>query len=256
MTDFGELEEIVRGLKQGQVDLLTDMARAMTGEIPEQLGETSDICDRRFADYFSNRLRLHHATASQADKFTKKPFEFAFVDASRAAGRNGRIIPSSTHPGPDVEVEGELFSLKTEGAANVSPRTILISKFMEAKWIDRCETTEDFAREAPPRLVQHLNRYDRILTLRSTNASNFKVKYELIEIPRDLMLRVDTLRAEDFSETTASNSSGADVLGEDGTKAFRVSLDGSDAKVTIRGLRVDLCRFHGSWMVQAPIQED
>lgn len=105
------------------------------GDIPEQIEEASDICERRFADYFSNRLRLHHATASQADKFTKKPFEFAFVDASRAAGRSGRIIPGSTHPGPDVEVDGELFSLKTEGAANVSPRVILISKFMEAKWI-------------------------------------------------------------------------------------------------------------------------
>ncbi|MBA2691619.1 MAG: hypothetical protein H0U65_03875 [Rubrobacter sp.] len=176
MADFEELEKIVRGLKQGQADLLVDMARAMTGDIPEEIGGESDICNRRFADYFSNRLRLHHATASQADKFTKKPFEFAFVDASRAAGRSGRIIPSSTHPGPDVEVGGELFSLKTEGAAKVSPKTILISKFMEAKWIDRCETIEDFARETSLRLVEHLNRYDRILTLRSTNAPNFKVR--------------------------------------------------------------------------------
>lgn len=104
--------------------------------------------------------------------------------------------------------------------------------------------------------IEHLNRYDRILTLRSTNAPDFKVKYELIEIPRDLMLRVETLRTEDFSEPTAANSSGADVLGKNGKKAFRVSLDGSDAKVTIGGLRVDLCRFHGSWVVQAPVEED
>lgn len=256
MADFGELGKIVRSLSRGQVDLLTDMARAMTGDIPKEIEETSDICERRFADYFSNRLRLHHATASQADKFTKKPFEFAFVDASRAAGKKGRIIRSSTNPGPDVEVDGELFSLKAEGAANISPKMILISKFMEAKWIDNCETAEDFARETPPRLVEHLNRYDRILTLRSTNAPGFKVKYELIEIPRDLMLRVATLQTVDFSEPTTANSSGADVLDAEGKKAFRVSLDGSDAKVTIKGLRVDLCSFHGSWVVQAPIEQD
>lgn len=77
------------------------------------------------------------------------------------------------------------------------------------------------------------------------------VKYDLVEIPRDLLLLIGTLTVKDFSERTRQGGSSASVyLPEDQTQpAFRLVLDGSDGKLTITGLRTNLCVTHGSWTI-------
>ena len=113
------------------------MARAMTVDIEEYLNENSDIISSEFATNFSNRLLIHHAT--HTEKFAKKAFEYAFMNASIATGKSAKIISSSTNPGTDVVVDKVNFSLKTEASARINRKKITISKLMEARWIRECK---------------------------------------------------------------------------------------------------------------------
>lgn len=247
-----QLYRIVSNLKPTQIALLLEMARAMTVEIEEYVNENSDIISSDFATNFSNRLLIHHAT--HTEKFGKKAFEYAFVNASIATGKSAQIISSSTNPGTDVVVDGINFSLKTEASARINRKKITISKLMEARWIRECNTREDFANGVVNRVVRHLQQYQRILILRAYNVSRNQVKYELIEIPHNLLLEIRNLTSNDFTDKTASGSCRSSVYISE-NKAFTLSLDGSVEKVTILGLDTDLCFYHASWIIPIFIEE-
>ncbi len=247
------LMRIARELDMAQVALLTDMAKALMGAVEEEINPSSDILSPRFAGNFSNRLRIYHAT--NEEKFNKKAFEYAFVAAARYEGKPARVLPNMVAPDADIEVAEARYSLKTEAARNLNRALIRISKFAEARWIRDCATQEDFARETTTRIPKHLGKYERIFTLRAFDASGPSVRYELWEIPQELLMRVAYLEAKDFSPRSKAGSSGADVRMEDGSTAFRVILDGSVEKVTISNLRTDLCVLHGAWIVPVKIAE-
>lgn len=256
-----ELARLAHGLGPVQVALLADMARALTGDVEEEISPDSDLLSEGFAGNFSNRLRIYHAT--NAEKFNKKAFEYAFVAAARYVGGRAIILPNAVAPDADVEVDRHRYSLKTEAARNLSRTAIHVSKFSEARWIRDCRSPEDFAREATRRIPEHLRRYERIFTLRAFDVLAEPlgwdlpvVRYELWEVPRDLLMRVEDLRPEDFAPRSAAGSSRADVMMEDGTRAFRLTLDGSVEKVTLAGIRTDLCRFHGAWTVPVLVAEE
>lgn len=242
-----DLTRVARKLDPARIALLTDMAMALAGAVEEQINSTSDVLSPKFAANFSNRLRVYHAT--NEEKFNKKAFEYAFVAAARYAGGTARILPNAVAPDADVEVDGTRFSLKTEAARNLSNTSIHISKLAEARWIRDCKDEEDFARETTRRIPEHLSRYERIFSLRAFDAPGPSVRYELWEIPRGLLMRVASLTPDDFSPKSKAGGSAADVALEDGSRAFRVRLDGSVEKVTIANLRTDLCVLHGSWTV-------
>lgn len=249
------LLEIVKRLHPVQVDLLIEMAHAMSRDVEETFDPSSDIAAADFRVSFRNRLLIHHA-ANEA-KLTKKAFEYAFRAASAADGKAAFITSSQTNPGADVTVDGVAFSLKTEAAASIREKHITISKLSEGRWIQQCGSLEELAQATITRIPAHLQQYDRILTLRAHNLSAVKVRYELVEIPRSLLLQVQGLAVSDFSPRTPQGGSTARVkMG--GQDAFTLRLDGSDGKVTIANLRVNLCTLHGSWAIPtvAPAPDD
>lgn len=242
-SDFGE---IFKKLTSGQRDLLLDMAEYMSKKIQEYTNSESDILTPDFTANFSNRLLIHHAT--NEEKFKKKSFEFAFSAASKSAGRSARIVADPTNPGADVIVDGVNFSLKTEAASSIRADKITISKLMEARWIRDCKSKKDFARFTKERIVTHLEQYQRIICLRAFDVPDECIKYDLVEIPRDLLLQIRNLKGKDFRAKTEGGGSGADVYVA-GEKAFYIRMDGSVEKVTISGLLTKLCTLHGSWTV-------
>jgi len=234
-----------------QIHLLVEMADAMVGSCHQTINPASDILSPLFVDNFANRLLMHHAT--HYERFNKKAFEFAFQDSAIYAGRKSWIVTNSTNPGADLVIDGVSFSLKTEAAESIRTSHITISKLMEARWIRECANEVDFAREMTNRVTAHLEKYARIIMLRAFTISSTEVRYEMVEIPKDLLLRVRNLKAADFSPRTTSGGSGANVYVEISgrkTKAFSVKLDGSVEKVTISGLLASLCMTHGIWQVK------
>lgn len=266
-----QLVDILHKLNRVQVSLLLEMARAMTVEIEQYIAENSDILVPSFNENFSNRLIIHHAT--HAEKFKKKAFEYAFASASNSAGRTATITMSSTNPGEDVVVDKIKFSLKTEASAKLTPRkSITISKLMEARWIRDCGGPEDFAKQTIQRVVAHLGKYERILMLRAYDilppavsqavpvrqgSSPIqeqvtilpKIRYDLYEIPLNILVLVEGLKTSDFKPKTRNGGSSAKVFTEDGKHAFTITLDGSVEKVRISSLGTRFCYLHGCWII-------
>ena len=234
-------------LDEAEVELLCEMADAFGWDVDAWLNPGSDLVLDGFGDSLLNRLRLHHATSEE--KFNKTSFEFAFKAASRFAGRHAEKTLVHTFQGADVLVDGVRWSLKTEGAANMSPTVITISKFSEARWIRDCVTQEDFADELTVRIGRHLREYDRVLTLRGFYVRNNEaVKYELIQIPHAMLVAAtrngDRLLAADQGQVRA--------VPESCTSGSTPSLSSSTAawkKVTLRNIQVAQCVTHARWTV-------
>lgn len=248
------LMRLARQLDEAQIQLLCEMADAFSWEVGSYLNERSDLVWDGFGDSLLNRLRVHHATSEE--KFNKTSFEFAFKAAARFAGRRAEKTVAHTFQGADVVVDGVRWSLKTEGAANMSGSLITISKFSEARWIRDCVDANDFARETTTRLGRHLAEYDRIVTLRGFYVDGGAgVRYDLVEIPHELLSAATQLTPQDFSPRTRAGSSSAKVYFNN-RHAFTVVLDGSVEKVTIRNIRVDQCVVHATWVVPVLPQDD
>jgi hypothetical protein len=192
---------------------------------------------------------MHHAI--HEERMNKRAFEYAFKYACEADHRRVRLNTDPINSAEDLWLDGEAFSLKTQADKNIKSGSIYIQKLMEARWIRDCSTQEEFAREASTRISKHLASYQRILVLRAFEYSRTLVVYDLVEIPRDLLMRIGTLKPEDFSPRNKYGSSGANVYDERGV-AFRVLLDGSVEKVRIFNLRADRCKQHGQWRIPRP----
>lgn len=250
MNDENNVQLLLKAiswLSEAQVRLLVDMAVALRTEIEQTVDPSSDILSPLFVDSFANRLRLFHAT--NAEKLNKKSFEYAFVAASKYAGRKASLAANAVGADYDALVDGVKFSLKTEAEKRLDPNNIKISKFSEARWIRDCKTTEDFAREATQRIAAHLAKYERILTWRAFDVAGPAIRYDLYEIPKQVLLRVTTLKPENFAPRSPAGGTSATVTMADGRVAYRLVLDGSVEKVTISNLSIKVCRYHGSWVV-------
>lgn len=241
-----ELANIISQLSPERVRLLIEMGHALTRSVMAEVAPDSDIVVSAFERDFSGRILLFHAMHDAA--LTKKTFEYFFCGSSRAAGRHASQTENSVYPGEDVVVDGRKFSLKTEGGRSISRTAIHISKLMEARWIRDCQNAEDFCTLSKERICSHLGHYERIISLRSF-LTNSKVRYELVEIPKKVLLGISRLRPSDFSARTSNGSSSAKVCGSNGNPLFVLSLDGSVEKVTVRNLPLHLCRVHANWEV-------
>lgn len=140
--------------------------------------------------------------------------------------------------------------MKTEAAKGIKADKITISKFTEARWIQQAATLEELAAGVRTRIPAHLEHYDRILVLRARELSDTRLLYEIVEIPRDLLRRVETLTAVDFTtRTRQGGSTGKVTVG--GLPAFTVRLDGSDGKISLVDVMIDQCVRHAQWIIPA-----
>ena len=241
-----QFEALMGGLPEEKINLLVEMGRALCRRVSVRIDPGSDIVTASFERDFSGRLLLFHAMHDAA--LTKKTFEYFFCGASRAAGRTAVQTQNSVHAGEDAVIDGQKFSLKTEGGKTIRRTFAHISKLMEARWIRECASESDFCECAHRRIVAHLMHYERILSLRSFQTGR-TWEYELVEIPRKVLLRISTLNPGDFSARITNGSSRATVRGEQGEPLFVLSMDGSVEKVTVRNLDVRSCVVHARWQV-------
>lgn len=234
-----------KSLDANRLKALLELSKALQNEVAVTVGANSDLMKPLFIDEISIQLTAYHSFNEQA--LTKKTFEYLFKKACQANGSNAVITSNPVNPGADVTVDDVAFSLKTEGADHQSTKNITFSKFMEARWIRDCLTVEDFARETTRRVIEHLSSYQRILVLRSfEEAENYR--YMLFEVPIKLLMEVGKLTPNNFTPRTKNGGSSAKIYVGD-KRAFTLRLDGSVEKVTISGIDISLCKFHGSWIV-------
>ncbi len=248
MQEYTEtLLSSARGLPLERILILIEMAKALNRQVSSTVNETSDIVTNQFNVDFTGRLLLFHAMHDAP--LTKKTFEFFFCGASRASEKTAVQTANSVHPGEDVTVNNQKFSLKTESGSAIKRDEIHISKLMEARWIRECRTPIDFRNNVLHRVVEHLSGYERIISLRSFDSGQKRIEYELVEIPRRLLMEIKSLKASDFSARTTNGSTSARVTNKSGSRVFTLALDGSVEKVTVRSLKISQCIIHGRWLI-------
>jgi restriction endonuclease SmaI-like protein len=202
---------------------------------------SSNIINDAVLNSLGDRLVEHHSGSRQA--LSKDRFEFAFERALQDGGFTAELAKSRTNRGHDLTVDGTFVNLKTEAAAGVKDDLIYVSKWME---LGRGPWDINFQRQ---QFLDHLKNYDRIFTLRRLASLDGKVRYELVEIPKRLMLDSENWPIE-LAENTKQETTPAyvRVKDEEGSLKYSLYFDaGSERKLQIRSLSKAECIVHATW---------
>lgn len=248
--DIAEVIEALKGLSPIQVEILSTIIKRFADHQENELVRTDFLTPDAF-ELFSVRLAMHHASSSVPLK--KENFEHILEMAFRRAGISAQRANSMTERGADLKVGDVTLSLKTEAAKNLRSGAITISKLMEAAWIKTITQTADIPPLVQSMVLPHFQNYNRIFILRSylNPRREGAIRYDLHEIPKDLLEMIGNLEAQDFSGLTRTRTTSAEVR-VNGRVAFKFRLDGSDDKLTINNLDVTLCPLHAWWSLSLP----
>ncbi len=202
----------------------------------------SDFVSQDLLDNLGDRLLSHHANSHQA--LSKDRFEFALETALNHSGISSQLVTSRTNRGHDITIAGIPVSLKTEAAANIREEIIHVSKWME---LGRGAWELPLLRDL---FLEHMRSYERIFTLRCLSADPARVRYELVEIPKALLLEVSNCELEVREDSRQNPKPGYGYV-KDAANQLKFSLyfdGGSERKLQIKGLRKDLCKVHATWI--------
>lgn len=202
---------------------------------------SGDIFTEDFFDIFGDRLITHHFSSTQP--LTKTLFEHAFNDSLNESGVFSCLAESRTNPGHDITIDGVKVGLKTEAARNISNSQIHVSKWMElgkGDWI---------LESLLQKFLEHLNNYERIFTLRYFKKSNSNFIYQLVEIPKELLLEARNAELVIMMTSKQNPKPGYGyIFDEKGNRKFSLYFDGgSERKLQIKHLNIENCIIHGTW---------
>lgn len=260
---ISSLSDAVERLTKSQKDWISSFVAQFEMPYSFQLDPASDLVTDTVLENIGDLLRIHHAMSRRA--LSKAPFEYAFEKALQLSGVSAKLADSSTNPGYDLKIGNVRISLKTEAAKNVKEDAIHVSK-----WLEMGKGDWDPPNIQLPRFLEHMEGYDRILTLRCLLQTGAKYRYELVEIPKDLMLEVKAGLMEKAPKTKQLTSPWhCRVIDEEATalalaayeakkgrkgKApkpiykFSLYFDaGSERKLQVKGLMKRHCAVHATW---------
>ena len=197
-------------------------------------------------EYFSLALSLHHGTSHEPLQLTS--FETVFRGACESVGWPLGSLRSATQRFVDLEVtpdDGRLrrLSLKSTAARNLSTKSVHISKLTEAAWIQDVRKAKERKERLVELFVDYQRVVDAIMMFRAFRSGReFPERYELLEIPTTIFDSIAHLPTDAFA-------SDAPVLPcmVDGREVARVAIDRSDAKITVRSIRIETCTRHVEW---------
>lgn len=200
-------------------------------------------------EYFGLALSVHHAATTVPLGLTS--FESVFRNAcshvewpvSPPGSATQRFVDLSVRAGSDPSRH---LSLKSTAARKLSPTTVHISKLTEAAWIQDTRTPAARRQATLELFASYRQVVTSILMLRAFRAGDGDQAprlYQLVEIPATLF---DSIQHEPLG-AFQSDAPVIPCRDSGGRTVARVALDRSDAKVTVRGIRLDACTVHAEW---------
>ena len=235
--------------------LINRLERSFRLSVNKWVNSVTDIVTPEFENTFRTRLLYHHTVTDEV--LNKKSFEYAFRDASRMDGKKSELNTSSTASSFDVKTEDVRFSLKTQAEEGISRTRIHISKLRECAWLRYVDGSfEKLIGEIHKYVLPLFDGYERVLCLRIFRGEGLRtIQYDLVEIPKEMFLAIGDLKPNDFSPFLKTHGTSA-IVHFKGQPAFTLRFDGSDEKITISGLRVDLCVIHAYWEIPVVFTEE
>ena len=212
------------------------------------LGETAG-----WIEYFGLTISVHHGTTTEPLGLVN--FEVAFRNACEAVGWTVDEPGSATQRFVDATVqtddgEERKLSLKSTAAQRLSESTAHISKLTEAAWIQDVRSAKTRRDHTLDLFRQYRSAVDAIVMLRAfrPNRTAAPTKYQLIEIPTDIFHSLEDAPLGTF----AADGPTIDCAYQGDPTAARISLDRSDAKITIKQIKLNACTLHAEWHLNTP----
>ena len=209
--------------------------------------------NQEWVEYFGLTISAHHGTTVEPLGLTG--FEVAFRNACDAVGwavdqpgsATQRFVDATVHA--DDMVERKL-SLKSTAARRLSATTAHISKLTEAAWIQDVRSSRARRDKTLELFRQYRAAVDSIVVLRAFRQvpTTAPEKYQLLEIPTEIFASLEDAPLSAF----AADGPTIDCPYRDESVAARVSLDRSDAKVTVKQVKLSACTVHAEWHMSRP----
>ncbi len=244
--EIAGMAEALRRLSPAQRQWISSVIRAFQAARQFDRAPDSDIVTDAVLEALGDRLLSHHAASRQA--LSKDRFEFALEAALNACGIDAQLASNRTNRGHDLTIAAVSVSLKTEAAASIRDDTLHISKWME---LGRGEWKLPLLRDL---FLEHLQNHERIFTFRRLKNQAELIRYELVEIPKALLL--ESARC-DFEISRASRQNPQPGYGyvRDAAGRLKYALyfdGGAERKLQIKHLRKDLCKVQATWRFASP----
>jgi type II restriction enzyme len=206
--------------------------------------QSSSLITSQVLEDFGDVLRLHHAFSREP--FSKDKFEYALERVLIESKVSAKLAPRGSR-GYDIEIGQKRFSLKTEAAKRIQENTIHISKFMELGGGQWGSDPSDLI-GLRQQFLSNLEGIQKILILRALRKGEPSYRYELVEIPKRLLLKAANGRLEMKTDSSQNPKPGYCYVEEGRESLFSLYFDGGgERKLQIKGLRKSLCVVHGTW---------
>ncbi len=249
MNNREDLKARIDGLSDTAIRFVIRMVDSLSSPPTSTIRDPNAWISRvpDWIEYFGLTLSVHHGTTM--DALGLNGFEAAFGNACESVGWKVDWAGSTTHRFRDLTVTDDggsirKLSLKSTAAQSISARTVHISKLTEAAWIQDIRTARERRRRTLELFKEYASSVDAIVMLRAFRKKNeVPSRYQLLEIPTAIF---DSLQNATISQF---NSDGPRIYCSfrDYDQAAQVSLDRSDAKITVRSIRLDVCTVHAEW---------
>ncbi len=249
MTDGverGRLHDKIDRLAEPEVVVVDRFVDAILTPVELELAGGPWLTIGPWAEGFLARLRAHHAL--NPEPLSTTAFEAAFNAACEASGWAVNRATSATNRFFDTVVttsvgEEVKVSLKATSARAMRRGTVHISKLTEAAWIQDARTQIGRHEKIVELFRSYREQTDSIIVLRCFREADESLFYELVELPTEVFASVEEL-------TVAQAQAATIAIPPDAARPeARIRIDRSDAKVTVTGVRIDVCTIHGRWSV-------
>ncbi len=244
------LAKALAALTPSQVELVSAVIRQF--DLPHEFSrnEDSDFVTPAVLDRLGDALRIHHAFSRQA--LSKDRFEFALERSLSRAGIQAELVENRTNRGHDITISGIPVSLKTQADSNIRVNSLHISKFME---LGKGPWELPLLRDM---FLTHMRSYERIFQFRCLLPGPISHLYELVEIPKRLLMEGTNaqLVTQTRSRQTPQPGYGY-VYDAEGKLKYALYFDGgTERKLQIKSIRKDLCIVHATWKFDsAPFEQ-
>lgn len=121
-----------------------------------------------------------------------------------------------------------------------------ISKLTEAAWIQDMRTAKQRRERTLTLFREYMNAVDSIILLRAFHKEpGIPSEYQLVEIPSEMFRSLQKAPLASFKPDGPT----IDCSYEGHEVAARVSLDRSDAKITVKQIKLSACIVHVEWEI-------
>ena len=209
-----------------------------------------------WVEYFGLTISAHHGAT--VAPLALVAFEVAFRNSCEAVGWKVDEPGSATQRFVDVTVRADdaakrKLSLKSTAAHRLSATTVHISKLTEAAWIQDVRSARARREQTLALFRQYREAVDSIVMLRAFRKGSdvIPAKYQLLEIPTEIFASLEDAPQSAF----AADGPTIDCPYEGEPAAARVSLDRSDAKITVKQIKLSSCLLHAEWHISETLAD-